>query len=326
MSLSIEAIGGYPSLELSKKNKAFHLGAFQYQSARAAFAALLLNMPEVCRVWMPSYICDSMLAPIKFSGKECIFYNISEKFDIATKIKLKKDDLLLYVNYFGVCETSVHRILEKFNRQQVIVDCSQAFYAGPYDCLATIYSPRKFFGVPDGGLMMTNKNIVPPLEQDADSILRMEHLITRLAFSAETGYASYQRAEESLRNCSPKVMSELTKKLLAAIDYLDVQETRLKNFSLLHELLKEENQFKFDMVSKAPLCYPFMPKNKIDKKRLSEKRIFIPTYWPDVENRDGVNIFESDLVNRLIAIPCNQALDSESDIYFIFEKIKGELL
>lgn len=313
-------------MELPQKKQEFHAGALKYQSARAAFTALLQNMPEVSRIWVPAYICEAMLAPIEFTHKECAFYRIDEQFNIASSIKLKKNDLLLYVNYFGVCDAIVHRVLEKFNHQQVIIDCSQAFYAGPYDCLATIYSPRKFFGVPDGGLMMTKREIIPPLEQDSDSVLRMEHLITRLAFSAEAGYASYQRAEASLENCLPKAMSELTKKLLGSIDYSAVKKYRLKNFYLLDNLLKKNNQIELGMSLKAPLCYPFLPKNKIDKKRLSDMNIYIPTYWPGVEIRVGENNFENDLINKLIAIPCNQGMDPELDIDFIFQNIKGDIL
>lgn len=322
----INAIGGYPELELPPAKQTWHENAMQYQSARAAFAALLQNMPEVRRVWMPVYICDSMLSPLKFAGKECAFYNIDEQFNIAASIQLKEDDLLLYVNYFGVCEPGVHRVLERFNPQQVIIDCSQAFFTSPYECLATIYSPRKFFGVPDGGLMFANREIVPPHEQDNDSILRMEHLITRLAVSAEAGYASYQRAEASLENCSPKAMSELTRKLLGVIDYLAVQRKRLENFSALHEALGEENQLNIDSATVTPLCYPFFPAKKIDIKRLAEKRVFIPTYWSDAASRDAISEFESDLINGLISIPCNQKLNLKPEIDFLVGNIRGGLL
>lgn len=324
LSPNSSAIGGYCPLELPLRNQTFHQGALQYQSARAAFAALLQNMPEVSRVWMPAYICDSMLAPIEFSGKECLFFHIDEKFNIATDIQLQKNDLLLYVNYFGICRSAVHRVLEKFNREQVIIDCSQAFFDAPYDCLATIYSPRKFFGVPDGGLMVTKRAIVPPHEQDNDSFLRMEHLITRLAVSAEAGYASYQRAEASLENCLPKVMSELTQKLLAAIDYSAVRKKRLENFHVLHEALGSENQLNIDSTTETPLCYPFLPARKIDKRSLAEKKIYIPTYWPDALERGLFCKFESELSGQLIAISCGQTL-GKKDIEIIKLNLDYEL-
>ncbi|MEG0937454.1 MAG: hypothetical protein RSE32_03660 [Comamonas sp.] len=322
MSSSNSAIGGYLQLETPQQKRTWHQGALQYQSARAAFCSLLQSMPNVSRVWMPAYICDSMLSPIKFSGKEFVFFHINEKFDIATKIELEKNDLLLYVNYFGGCEPNIHRILEKYNRQQVIIDCSQAFYAGPYNCLATIYSPRKFFGVPDGGIMFSNREITPVIEQDEDSISRMDHLIARLALSAEMGYASYQRAEASLENCSPKKMSVLTQKLLESIDYLAVQKCRLRNFSILQKALGDKNQLNFDFSTITPLCYPYLPKNLISKNHLAENSVFIPTYWQDALNRNELNEFESTLASRLVAIPCYQGL-VESDIEILIEEMNS---
>lgn len=217
-------IGGYFELELPKIKAEKYPDAVKYQSARAAFFALLQQIPDIKRVWAPTYICDSMLAPIYAAGKELAFYSINEKFRINEPIKLDRDDLLLYVNYFGVCGENVGEILKRYSPDQVVIDCSQAFYSGPYDCLASIYSPRKFFGVPDGGLLVTRLVMSLPQEQDQGSANRMKHLIKRLAFSAEDGYASYKSAEESLCDLTPKIMSALTMRLLESIDYEGVEK------------------------------------------------------------------------------------------------------
>ena len=104
---------------------------------------------------MPSYLCDSMLAPVEKAGVECIFYSLDAHFDIIDDITLGESDWLLYVNYFGICGPNIDRLRDRHASGQLILDHSQAFYAAPTECLATIYSPRKFFGVPDGGLLVT---------------------------------------------------------------------------------------------------------------------------------------------------------------------------
>lgn len=318
-----KAIGGYPELELPQKRQVWHANALRYQSARAAFSALLQSMPNIRRVWVPVYICNSMLAPIEFSKKDYTFYNIDDFFSIDSPISLGTDDLLLYVNYFGVNDNNVRQILRKFSPNQVVIDCSQAFFANPYDCLATIYSPRKFFGVPDGGLLITQQEISTPIEDDAGSIFRMEHLIKRIAISAEAGYESYRRAEVSLEDCTPKNMSILTQRLLGAIDYSAIREVRRKNFSDLHDALGEFNLIKIDFPQETPLCYPFLPKLEIDKKILVKKNIFIASYWVDVLERAVVNDFERALVNRMIAVPCNQKINNPMDIKILVEELKG---
>ena len=70
------------------------------------------------------------------------------------------------MNYFGVCEKVQDELLLKYNSEQLVFDHSQAFFTPPKKCLATIYSPRKFFGVPDGGLLFTEVKIQLPKNQD----------------------------------------------------------------------------------------------------------------------------------------------------------------
>src|SRR5690606_502232 len=126
---------------------------------------------------------------------------------------------ILYVNYFGICHKNQSRILNCFNPNQVIFDHSQAFFQPPLDCAATIYSPRKFFGIPDGGLLLTKIPLQGPEIQDCDSLSRSSHLLKRLALSPEAGYSDYKTADESLIDLSPKRMSQLTEKIYQSLDH-----------------------------------------------------------------------------------------------------------
>jgi len=147
-------IGGYFELELPESNGHFYSQALKFQSARAAFYALLeTGKPQ--RVWMPKYICDSMLLPLQALKIEIVFYDLTEQFCVCDSVQLSEKDWLLYVNYFGICSLQETQLLKRFNSNQLIFDHSQAFYAPPLDGLATIYSPRKFFGVPDDGYLIT---------------------------------------------------------------------------------------------------------------------------------------------------------------------------
>lgn len=306
MSPPDKAIGGYFELELPQGAAERYPSALKYQSARAAFMDLLQQMSRIKRVWAPYYLCDSMLAPIRAAGKELAFYSINRHFAINGEIALKRDDLLLYVNYFGICADNVENVLNSHNRDQVVVDCSQAFYSGPYECLATIYSPRKFFGVPDGGLLLTRQVLELPIEQDRTSILRVDHLLKRLAFSAEAGYESYRSAEASLLDVTPKRMSELTRRLLASIDYNSIEQERKRNFNYLREALDSRNVLSIAESRDAPMCYPYLPKKTIDKKMLADKRIYVPAYWPEVNAKGIDGGFEVVAANDLLALPCDQ--------------------
>jgi len=316
VSTLTNAIGGYFELELPNEKLEKYPKAFKSQSARSSFYALLLALKDVQRVHAPAYICDSMLAPIAATGKKIVFYEIDHSLFIKEKIFLQNNDLLLYVNYFGVCGNNVNKILGQYNRDQVVIDCSQAFYAGPYKCLATIYSPRKFFGVPDGGLLITDKVLDIPDEQDQESIFRMDHLLQRHAFSAEEGYLKFLAAEKSLTILEPKRISNLTLRLLKSINYSAAEKKRKSNFIFLNKHLKKSNSIKLDDIKVAPMCYPYLSTYSVDRVFFSNSRIYFPAYWHDVHKRSAPSSFSMTLANNLLAIPCDQRY-SETELQLI---------
>ena len=303
------AIGGYFELELPPARVPMHHAALKFQSARAAFLALL-RASKPTRVWMPYFICDSMLAPIKAAGVDVAFYSLDAQFGIAGDIELAAAEILMYVNYFGVCSGQVKKILDQFNPSQVVLDFSQAFFAAPQNCLATIYSPRKFFGLPDGGLLFTKLAIDLPEAVDEGSEKRMHHLIARLGGAAELGYADYQLAEESFNEFEPKRMSQLTERIFGAINFEAARIQRNKNFNALHENLSQSNglEIAFENTD-GPMCYPYFPDNHSLRAKLIAERIFIPTYWPDILTRLDVPVFEEGLVKNIHPLPCDQRYD-----------------
>ena len=300
------AIGGYFELELAPTTGVLYPQAIAYQSARAAFLSLLWQSPHVSRVWVPNYICDAMLAPVRTAGKEISFYNLDEQLACSTEVTLSPGDLLLYVNYFGICSAQCDVLLQRFDPAQIVFDCSQAFYAQPLSCYASIYSPRKFFGVPDGGLLVTAIPVTPPEFQDTGSGNRMRHLIKRLGGTAETGYQDFRRAEESLDDTEPRGMSAITQRLLQSVNFEAARVARNRNFSYLRQYLDKTNTLILPREIDGPHCYPYMPDHPVSKDNLIHNRVFVATYWPDALGRVGANSFEAKLVNQCLPIPCDQ--------------------
>ena len=303
---STSPIGGYFELELPDKWRLPYLEAQGFQSARAAFFALIrAGRPK--RIWMPRYSCDAMLAPLQQESIECIWYDVNDQLVVDKNLKIETNDWLLYVNYFGICNKQAEEVIRRFSPDQVVLDYSQAFFAPPQEeVLATVYSPRKFFGVPDGGLIISKIPIGAPKKQDADSFKRMSHLIRRLGDSPEAGYDDFKRAEESLTEIEPKRMSRLTKRILSSIDYDKARKKRSENFSFLHERLGGKNKLAVD-VSRvtAPLCYPFLSSVPGLRERLIDSGIFVATYWPDSIGRVNEEWAEK-MVRKLLPLPIDQ--------------------
>ncbi|THF64144.1 hypothetical protein [Pseudothauera rhizosphaerae] len=301
------AIGGYFELELAQGTGEYHRNVLRYQSARAAFLALL-RAGRPATIWMPWYVCDSMMEPPVMAGIPVRRYGLDAELQIVDA-QPGVNDWLLYVNYFGVCRRGVMETLRRFDSERIIIDNSQAFFNPAEDCLATIYSPRKFFGVPDGGYLATKLDMREPEEIDQGSIGRCTHLLRRLGDEPEKGYADFVAADSSLSGQEPKRMSRLTQTLLSHIPYGAIGAKRKENFALLHERLAASNGFPLDpREDEVSLCYPYLPRCGCDPEALRAKRIYVPRYWPKIAVSNVVPEFEVTLAQNTLFLPCDQRM------------------
>jgi hypothetical protein len=264
-----------------------------------------------------------MLDPIKATGTEIVFYDIDSGLGVSNDIQIEDEDWLLYVNYFGVCTTQEDRLLKRFSSSQLIFDHSQAFFSPPRDCLATIYSPRKFFGVPEGGLLLTSLHVIEPEEIDTGSVARCTHLLKRLDGTPEEGYQDFKNSEETFSDMQSRRLSLLTDRLLGSIDYDACKKQRNTNFHFLHEQLKHLNDFNLDLSRiDGPMCYPLMVDDATIQLRLQDNRVFVPTYWPEVGSRAKLGSFERRLLDKSLPLPCDQRY-RQDDMMRIIELVIG---
>lgn len=301
-----DAIGGYFPLELPQKQLAYHVGGRYFNTARAAFYALLkAGKPEA--VWMPRWICDAILSPLHELDVPVRFYSLDENFGPEAALEIASGEWLLYVNYFGLCGHQEQALLKRFNPAQLIFDRSQAFFAPPQQALATIYSPRKFFGVPDGGIMYSELPVIPPQHTAPPAV---EHLLLRLACGAEAGFDAYKQAENTLSTLPGSAMSVLTQTLLANVDYPRVEESRRRNFSCLQSRLQHLNALPLpDARPYGPLCYPLLVRRKGLRETLYAARIYTATYWQDAAVRMRPSDIEQDYIDYLIPLPVDHRYD-----------------
>lgn len=302
-------IGGYFGLSLPYYGDPFP-NTYKFQSGRAALRAVL-ECAGIKVVSMPAYICDSVIQAVKDSGAVAETYLLNDLLYPKDFPCLNSSTrAAIYVNYFGLCQENVKRLCEEIGTKQLIIDNSQALFASPGSFFASIYSVRKFVGVPDGGLLaVSDLDIEEPKEEDEESIGRMKHLLLRMASSARAGYLDYVRSEATLSNTRPLRISSLTRRLLASIDMECVKNRRRENFSVLAARLDKHNFHKWLLRDDAvPLCYPLVLDYDVQRlrRKLSDKNIFIPTYWSDVKKRAPYKSIEYRLVHNCLAIPCDQ--------------------
>ena len=293
----IDAIGGYPEIEL-RKGEHYHKNALRLNTARNCFE-YVLRARAYSKVYLPYYTCEVMLEPLKKCNVKYEFYHINQQLEPIETIHLQPSEAFLYTNYYGLKQQSVERLAQIYG-SQLIVDNAQAFFAAPIDGIDTFYSARKFFGVADGAYLYTDKLLDIELEQDR-SFERMSHLLIRADIGAEAGYAEFRKNDDALCGEPIKRMSRLTEKILCSIDYETCKEIRRKNYQLLDQHLKKTNDIQFTLDEDAtPMVYPYLTNDLQLRTRLLDKRIYVATYWPNIDDNIGL---ESQLKLQLLPIP-----------------------
>jgi len=194
------------------------------------------------------------------------------------------------------------------------------------DGIKAFYSPRKFFGVPDGGIAcLPNDNKQWECYETDNSCERLEHLTIRIEQGPEAGYAKFREAEDSLDNQPTLQMSAYTCDALGHIDYDAVQAKRRKNFQILHEALYNYNALPIpDLDSFAcPMAYPFLDCRKRNWRiAMKEQRIFVPKFWPNVMSLGHFD-FEQDMAEYIMPLPIDQRY-GEDDMMRIIELLKND--
>lgn len=308
-----KTFGGYFPLELPAPGQHYHPNARAYRSARSALYHFLESL-QPSRIWLPRLICQSVIDAVVAAGVNIVWYRLTDDYLPLLSSPFEKEDCLLYVNYLGQCNTQKEALSRMLPPEQIIFDHSQAFYDRQHPALANLYSPRKFFGVADGGFLDTDQELPLPEMQDRDSLEHFAHLLKQHESGTPAGYADFQQAESALDTITASSMSALTERILRSIDYAHIKAVRERNYRLLGETLGDLNAFRFSIDTvQGPFCYPFFFPVRELHQALIARGVFVATYWREVLERVEPGSVEANFVNYMIPLPCDQRY-SEDDI------------
>lgn len=322
----MKPIGGYFSLELNDGCER-HLHALRLNAGRYALE-YILKARKYRKIYIPYYICDSVLQPILRQGVKYEFYHINEQLEPAIELNPKDDEVVLYVNYFGLKNHYAKTFCHVY--PNTILDQTQAFYSEQgnknedksIQC-DTFYSCRKFFGVPDGAYLYTNCLLDVYLPQD-ESFERMTFLTKRIDRSPQEGYNDFHANDKSLGNVGMRKMSKLTEAMMRSINYSTKANRRIDNFYVLDKVLRESNRFKWTLNNgTVPLVYPYFVENgAMLRQHLIDNQVFCARYWPNVLEWCEPTDWEFQLSEKLVCIPIDQRYD-ENSMNCIIEIIKN---
>ena len=299
-------IGGY--IELDKYTlPMLHDKAIKLNCGRNALA-YLIEAKRIESILMPKFMCDSCNGILKRYGVSVRYYSIDLNFrPIDIILKSGGREWLYLVNFYGQLSNEYIKKMQMLYRN-IIVDQAQAYFQKPVVGVDTLYTCRKFFGVADGAILYSDKELRRTFEQD-ESFERMHFLLGRFERTASEFYPEYAQNNDFFINEPIKKMSKLTENLLHGIDYEIVKKKREKNFETLHDRLKKINKLKLT-VPEGAFMYPLYVENgDFIRRELQKKKIYIPILWPDVFEICDESELEFDMAKNILPLPIDQRYD-----------------
>lgn len=308
--------------------------------------ALLIEVLAPSQVWMPSYLCASMLEAVDESTTKVGFYEVNSELSVPSLEWLndiRPGDLVVLVNYFGFPDHSLCASQAKEQGAWVLEDACQALLSKDVGLSSdfAVFSPRKFLGVPDGGILTFNHgidllqdyslvqdyNLVPPpgewwLEAFLATLLRRD-------FDCYGGtrrwFELFQKAEAETP-VGRYAMSELSKQLLLHnCDYSTIAEKRVDNYRILSDKLSCLALFPHLSDNVVPLGFPIRLRNREQvRQALFDNDIYPAIHWP-IEGIVPQSFAGSHQLSReIMTLPCDQRY-STSDMVRIADLLLNNI-
>ena len=301
----MKEIGGYFGMEPCA-GREYYPNLLALNNGRNALL-YLLKARNIRKLHIPYYLCDSVGKLCAREGFEFAYYSVDRDFLPVFDRVPERGEYLYIVNFYGqIGNETVSRLREKYGN--ILFDNAHAFFQPPVPGVDTLYTCRKFFGVPDGAYLATDAVLSEALEEDVSKD-RMKHILGRFEGSASDYYGDFKANDHSFAELPLRKMSRLTHNLLGGIDYEAVRTRRNENYAVLAAALGAENPLKL-VAPDGPYAYPFYCGNGPEvRRRLAERKIFVATLWPNVlETGDAL---ARDYTESILPLPCDQRYDGE---------------
>lgn len=315
--------GGYIQLD-SYSGQEYYEGPsiLALNSGRTALR-FFIQVRQIKELLIPSFCCSTVRQACEAEGIRWKYYSTGPDLrPILPPKEMPEEGRWLYlVNLYGILDDEEIQAIHK-NYPLMIADYTHAFFRKPLAEVDTLYSCRKFFGVPDGAylslslsetgkaaaLELCTQYQALPLDSSHD---RMHFLLGRYEGAASDFYQEYAENNEIFSQEPVKRMSPLTHNLLRAIDYHTAQKRRTQNFHFLNQRLRSFNRLRLPDIP-GPYAYPFwpgesLPKGKILRQKMIEQKVYVPCLWPEVNDRAE----ENEMAENILPLPIDQRYTTE---------------
>lgn len=311
------AFGGVPALELPQgSGLPPHLASVPHRcllalNSEVAAFRYALKASGAQRVWIPWYAAPAWEKAALSCGLQVNRYFISEDFLPLGLSVAAQSDAVLLPNHHAQCGQWIR--LHAGDYACCIIDNSAAFYEPPVMApgVWNVYSPRKFFAIPDGGyLVSASLDASAPRPERDVSYRRARMLLMSLELGEDAPYKERMANEQELI-ANPKGMSALTQRMICAIEHNSARVQREMNYTTLNARLGGVQQLRLSTDANAvPQFYPLLVSGDI-RAQLVESKVFVPQMWRHLLDVRFGGTTEKHLAQNLLCLPIDQRYSVE---------------
>lgn len=305
---------------------------------RESFSIIARNHPQVKRVLLPTYTCQTVCDPFVELGWDIDTYLIDEKLridsqDLRERVNDFKPAVLVVHPFYGTTFNQEEiTVLEEIKKQGVIVvaDYTQSVYCKEHLYFADyiVASLRKWFDCPDGGYIFStchDLSAYSSLSEYTDFIIPQRESMYLRDFYFKTGNQNLKEISIRLnkqavsgveKNIYPHSLSDFGLNRLLNSSVEEFGRIRFKNYNYLYRCINQNEKIRFiyndmdDLVS-APLYFPLFCENRSElQKQLALNKIYAPVLWPVPEYYKKLNDLSLYIYNHILAIPIDQRYGS----------------
>lgn len=287
-----------------------------------------LHKESYATVLMPALCCTCMPKSFEDEGYKVVFYRLNHDLSIDlndVRTKIKKNSLFLYMNYFGqsaVCLDGLEDIIRNTENILTIEDVTHDFLGRTvesFEAYYTVCSIRKWFAIPDGGILLS-RNPIRKISLDKDSYfadMRKDGLKHKSCYLHNGVKKEKEYYREVFRKANAYIdginnivrMDYESERLLQCMDLKKMYAERCRNTEFLQNELKNIPciHSMLNNPSRSTLYYPILTEvNQLAlEKKLSEKGLYLPVIWPLPEKAKGICPVADYISTHMLAFPCD---------------------
>ena len=313
-----------------------------YSSGRAAYYAILRHIVAEAghsqKVLLPSYLCHTMLEPVRATELEAVFYKVQADLSIdrddLTRLMRTGPSVIVICDYFGfhgsrqvlddphLPVTDDHFVLYDATHSALDPEPWRSAVWKPDVCVVSL---RKMLPVVDGAFAIwPSRRSMPELESSAtlseSASLRSVAMLLKASYllhgqGDKNVYLSMYHRSESLVDeeyQQTRGMSALSRSMLEHVDFIKARTSRRANYLRLLEMLDNVEDVRplFPVLPDDvyPLGFPVVEDCRDELRTyLAQNSIYCPIHWALPGDIPADEFPESHaLSQRILTIPCDQ--------------------